>query len=105
MWATQAAKKHSTRQRKIAKTTFQSVFRSSDPGQGRRIGFTVRSVSKAWNKLADALDFKNVDDLVAPYILFGRASMRILPIDRTRGWAFSEHSTTLLKELCAERSP
>jgi DNA modification methylase len=105
MRATQAAKKQSTRQRKIAKTTFQSSFRSSDPGHGQRIGFAVRSVVKAWDKLADALNFKNVEDMVAPYILFERASMRILPIDRTRGWAPLEQSTTLLKEFCAERSP
>jgi hypothetical protein len=105
MRATQAAKKQSARQRKIAKTTFQSSFWGSDKGHGQRIGFAVRSVVKAWDKLADALNFKNVEDMVAPYILFERASMRIFPIDRTRGWASLEQSTTLLKYFCAERYP
>jgi hypothetical protein len=95
--ATQAVKKQSTRQRKIAKTIFRSSFRSSEPGHGQRIGFAVRSVVKAWEKLSDALNFKNLEDMVASYILFERASMRIFPTDRTYGWAPLEQSTTLLK--------
>jgi hypothetical protein len=78
--ATQAAKKQSTRQRTIAKTTLQSSFRSSDLGHGQRIGFVVRSVVKAWNKLADALNLKNVEDMMTPYILFERESMRIFQL-------------------------
>jgi hypothetical protein len=60
---------------KKAKISIQSSFRSFEPGHGQRIGFAVRSVVSARDKLAVALRFKNAEDMLSPYILFDRVCM------------------------------
>jgi hypothetical protein len=82
-----------------------AYFQSSDTSHGQRVGFAVRCVVKAWNFIATALGYEDVDEMLAPYIQFDLTTASYAAITHTHVWAPHAQSTSLLhgESMCGNQ--
>ena len=75
------------RPRKKAKTPGMCTFQSSDDTHGQRLGFSIRCIVDAWDRLARLLGYADAETMVAPYIIFDRESVAYVHITTPHVWA------------------
>ena len=66
----------------------------------QRIGYAVQCIVRGWDRFAQSVNFRDVEDLVAPYIRYDSSTMAYVPISNaSQGFARLAQRTSLLGEL------
>lgn len=72
----------------------------------QKIGYAVQKVVRAWDTLARYLQFRSVEEMLSPYILFEATQLKFKAISsREKGFAPTQQSSSLLGEMIATTDP